>query len=187
MDIRKMVRKALLTEGKHAFANKYGCVMIYLNVEPKDWSVVEDLIDDEDLYLGDGEDSGYGKETDPHVTILFGLHEDVSDKDVEELIDKITKPNIELQKASSFKNEKFDVLKFDVESDDLIKYNKMFKTLPHTDTFPDYHAHCTIAYLKKGTADKYVKLLNDKEAITVKPDKIVYSKVNGDKKDYKLK
>ncbi len=184
MNIRQMVRKALLKEGKHSISNDYGCVMIFLQVDPKGWVSILDIIDDKDLYLGEKDESGFGKETEPHTTILYGIHADVPDEDVEKLIEKIKTPKIKLEKVSSFKNEKFDVLKYDVESADLHKLNKEFKTLPHTSTFPEYHPHITIAYLKKGTADKYIKLLNDKDAINIEPEKIVYSKVDGSKKRF---
>lgn len=187
MNIRQMVRKALLKEGKHSVSNDYGCVMIFFKVDVKEWDSIQDEIEEDDLYLGGEGESGFGKETEPHVTILYGIHNDVPNEDVEKLIDKVKEPSISLDKVSSFTNEKFDVLKFDVESKGLHKYNKEFKTLPHTSTFPDYHPHVTIAYLKKGKAEKYVKLLNDREPVSVEAEKIVYSKANGDKKDYELK
>lgn len=187
MNIRQMVRKALLKEGRHSISNDYGCVMIFLNVDSKEWDAIQDVIDEDDLYLGEEGESGFGRESEPHATVLFGIHADVPDTDVEELIDDVKTPSISLDKVSSFNNEKFDVLKYDVESEDLHKLNKEFKTLPHTDTFPDYHPHATIAYLKKGKAEKYIKILNDKKAISVEPDKIVYSKTDGEKKEYKLK
>lgn len=187
MNIRQMVRKALLKEGRHAISNDYGCVMVFLKVKSKDWESIQNIIDEDDLYLGDKDESGFGRESDPHITILFGIHADVPDADVESFIDEIKTPIIKLKKSSSFTNEKFDVLKFDIESEDLHKLNEKFKKLPHTDTFPEYHPHATIAYLKKGKAAKYIKIINDMKLIDVKPDKIVYSKVDGSKKEYKLK
>jgi 2'-5' RNA ligase len=68
------------------------------------------------------------------------------------------------------------VLKFDVESEDLNKLNKVFSDYPNTNKFPDYHPHCTIAYLKSGKAAKYIKKAKDLVNMDIKPDKIVYSK-----------
>lgn len=187
MSIQDMVRKALLAEAKRAAYN-YGCVMIYLKVDSKDWDEIQDLIDDEDLYVGTGEEEGkFGRETEPHVTILYGIHDDVPDADVEAIINDIKKPELDLQKVSTFDNEEFDVLKFDVDSPYLHELNKKFKKLPYTTKHEDYHPHSTIAYLKHNTKDKYLKLLNDRKAIKVEPEKIVYSKPNGTKKHFKLK
>lgn len=186
MNIRDSLRAALL-EGAHkdANGNKYGCVMVFLDFDKSDWEKMQDIIDDEDLYEPKGE-SGFGKEHDIHVTILYGLHKDVDDKDIAEEINKIKMPEIKLGKVSSFENDRFDVLKFDVESEDLTKLNEKFKKFPYTSDFPKYHPHCTIAYVKKGLAKKYIDKLNKADKIEVQPDKIVYSKANGEKKDYKL-
>lgn len=182
-----MVRKALLKEGKHSVTNDYGCVMVFFDVNKNDWDLIQSKIDEDDLYLGAEDESGYGREVEPHVTILYGIHTDVADDEVEELIEQIKKPKITLDKVSTFSNPKFDVIKFDVESDDLHKYNKLLKTLPHTDTYPEYHPHVTIAYLKKGVVDKYLKKFKDVKPLDVKVNNIVYSKANGDRKDYDLK
>lgn len=192
MDIRKQLKQLLLEKSKEQ-KFKYGCVMVYLEVSEKKWKSIQNVIADEDLYTGEGGDEGrgYGKEQDPHVTILYGIHADVPDEDVEELIDGIETPSIDLQKVSTFDNELFDVLKFDIESPDLIALNKKFKELPHTSDYPDYHAHATIAYLKKGTAKKYVDKLNTRPPLSIKPEKIVYSKptdsAGKSKKTYKIK
>lgn len=68
----------------------------------------------------------------------------------------------------------------------LHKLNKKFRKYPFTSDYPDYHPHCTIAYVKAGTSDKYIKKLNDLEFIKAEPEKIVYSKANGEKINYKL-
>lgn len=67
------------------------------------------------------------------------------------------------------------------------KLNKNFREFPHTNTYPDYHPHCTIAYLKPKMADKYIKKLNDSIEMEMTPNNIVYSKVDGSKKTYNFK
>jgi 2'-5' RNA ligase len=188
MDIKKALREALEEKAKPHRKHVYGCVMVYLKVDEKEWEALQSKIDEKDIYNGEeGAEGGFAREYDPHATILFGLHDDVPDEDVEKVIDAMTEPDIEMQKISSFNNEQFDVLKFDVESSDLNKYNKEMSKLPHTNKFPDYHPHVTIAYLKKGTAAKYVKEFAKIKPIEVEVDKIVYSKVDGSKKNYKIK
>jgi 2'-5' RNA ligase len=187
MDIKKKLRNALLNEGKHkGHKNEYGCLMVYLDIDKKDWDNIQNMIDDDDLYV-DKDDPSYGRETEPHATVLFGFHEEVKDEDIEKEIDKVKTPKIEFKEISSFTNEKFDVLKFDVDSEDMHKMNAKFKKFPHTNSFPDYHPHVTIAYLKPKTAEKYIKKMKGMENIPIKLDKLVYSKPNGTKKTYGLK
>jgi 2'-5' RNA ligase len=102
-------------------------------------------------------------------------------------IDEVKPPKIGFKGISAFSNEKFDVLKFDVDSEDMHKMNAKFKKFPHTNNFPDYHPHVTIAYLKPKTADKYIKKMKGMEDMPIKLDKLVYSKPDGDKKTYELK
>jgi len=184
MNLKNKIREALLEKQKREY--EYGCVMVDLSVDKKEWDNIQKMVDEDDIYFGTEEDQGYGRELEPHVTALYGIHDDVLDEDVEKIIAKFTKPEIKLKKISAFKNEKFDVLKFDVESLDMHEMNDMLKKLPYTTNYPDYHPHATICYLKNGTADKYVKKLSDIEPIIATPDIVVYSKPDGSKKKYNL-
>jgi len=185
MDIKQTLRKALL-EGKHkktTHKNEYGCLMVNLEIDQKDWDKLSSIIKDEDLYQPE-DDPTYGRETEPHVTVLFGLHGDIPDADIEKQIAKMKKPELSFKGISAFKNELFEVLKFDVESEDMHKLNKEFRKFPHTTSYPNYHPHCTIAYVKPNMADKYIKKLNELKDIKSTVSDIVYSKVDGTKKTY---
>jgi len=173
-----------LNEGKHNHKYEYGCVMVYVNVNEDIWASYSDMIDKDDLYLGSDDDTGYAFETEPHITLLFGLHADVPLSDVESVISKIEEPSMVLQKISSFNNPQFGVLKFDVESDDLHKYNNMLTKLPHTTSYPDYHPHCTIAYIKPDKIQKYVDKFSNIEPLEFTVNKIVYSYPPDNKKEY---
>ena len=170
---------SLITEGESK-KTKYGCVMLYL--EPTDELIsLQDKIDDDDVFheMIDGEDD-YGRtlKNKYHVTVLYGLHEEVTDEDVKDVLASESIPEINLKNISIFENDKFDVVKIDVESEGLNKLNKKLSEYPHTTDYPDYHAHMTIAYVKKGEGKKYIETLKDLEAT---PKKFVYSKINGDK------
>ena len=171
---------------------KYGCVMLFFDF-PK-MGELHDKIEEDDIYSEDG----HGLESEPHCTLLYGLHdEEIEDEDVFDIVMKELDDNkikLTLFNASLFEND-YDVLKFDVkqniegeddkdystDNDVLYDINKaLTKDFPFTTDFPDYHSHCTVGYLNKGSGKKYVKEFKDQE-YEVTPKKIVYSKSNGDK------
>lgn len=185
--IKENLRKILLE--KKGDSHDYGCAMLFFKIPKKKWNELQSMIDDDDIYTVEG-DRSYGREDEPHVTLLYGLHATIPDEKVEEISKKMEIVELNLKKISIFENEKFDVVKFDIIGDSKKKLSKMnseYAKLPHTTDYPDYHPHSTIAYVKAGTGKKYIKTLSDDEAITVKPTEIVYSKANGDKEKYKLK
>ena len=49
----------------------FGCLMV--NVPIKNWDDVLALIDPEDVY----DEPGYGLESEPHITVLYGFHDEV--------------------------------------------------------------------------------------------------------------
>ena len=180
--LREGLQKSSLIQQPRKY--DYGCVMTGLELDKESWNTIQGMIDEEDVYFGKEDDKGYGREMEPHVTILYGIHEDVPLEDVENKINSIKSVDILLDAISSFTNEEFDVLKFDIKSNDLSNLNADFKKLPHTSKYPDYHPHATIAYLKKGLADKYIKKMKKVKPLETIPSKLLYSMPNGDKKEY---
>ena len=71
-----------MKEGKSGSLYKYGCVMLELNIQ--NWDDLTKSIDPNDVYLP--EDPSHGIETDPHVTILYGLHRGVTPEQVKSAI-----------------------------------------------------------------------------------------------------
>ena len=180
MNIRKLVRKALLTEAeKKDHKHEYGCLMVFLDVNKESWKELQNMIDEDDLYTEEG-DTSYGREDEPHVTILYGLHDDIEDEDIEEDINDIKEPKIAFKSISSFDNPKYDVLKFDATGEILHDINKKLTTYPHTNNFPDYHPHMTIGYLKPGKGEVYAKQFQGL-SFSVRPTHVVYSHPNGSK------
>lgn len=106
-----------------------------------------------DLYVLE---TGHGRELDPHITILYGLHSQ-DPKEFESFLDHNKKVlKVKLGKISLFKtNDSFDVVKIEVISQDLININhKIKRTFTHTSSYPKYIPHITIAYVKKGKGDE---------------------------------
>jgi hypothetical protein len=168
-------------DDNHKF--KFGCLMLYFDI-PK-WSKITDLISKEDIY----DEPSYGLETEPHVTLLFGLHDDeVNIDDLKKVVRKYANKPITVQAVglSTFQNEHapYDVVKLDIKGDALNKINKALKKHPHTSSFPDYHPHMTIAYVKKGMGPKYEKKF--KKPIELIGDRIVYSKPDKTKINWSL-
>lgn len=159
---------------------EYGCLMLQLNI-PNLVESAENIIKSDDIY--NDENNSYGLEIDPHVTILYGLHKDIDDNKIIKLCKLLKAPKLKLKTISLFENE-YDVLKFDVESDDLILYNELVKnTFEYTSNYPDYHAHVTIAYLNKGKGKDYLdnKELNNFLTENIEITNFYYSKANGEK------
>lgn len=151
--IKKLSRlRGLLLQFKRS---KFCCTMVPLEGEAADKiKAMGESIPDEDL----GED---GRETDPHITLLYGLHDSDPAK-VKKLLSRIKRPiQFKLGKVSLFPGEDagkdYDVVKVEVHSPDLHQLNKLLKTLPHTDNWPEYKPHATIGYVKKGLGTKYQK------------------------------
>ena len=146
----------------------YGCVM--LDSKISDWEEKHiGGIDPKDVYIKPYDDS-YGLEDNPHVTIIYGIHEDEIDPEVVmEVIKKNMKPvTVTIDNISIFSKNEYDVVKYDVPVTDQLKEyrNKFEKTFPNTQTFPEYHPHITLAYVKPGEGQKYIKKLDEPFEVT---------------------
>lgn len=179
MDIRKAINQLLLEDHKHEF----GCAMLYFDFpQMKD---IHNQIDKNDIYV-DPEDPSFGLESEPHCTLLFGLHPEVTTEDVTKVIDGHDLDQIFLaHNISTFDNPNYDILKFDIGykirgGNILGKINNQLRTFPHTNDFPDYHPHMTIAYLNKGEGQKYVDKFKGNQ-FNLNPSYAVYSKPDGTK------
>lgn len=169
----------LITEKSETQSYSSGCIMGYFDMnEP----FVHPIIDENDLY--NNEENEYGLEIEDHVTVLYGLHDDeINEEGLLSLLKIINCPIVDLTGITLFQNEKYDVVKYDVINEDLVSFNNaLSKLVPNTQSFPDYHAHSTIAYCKPGSGEKYVQMFD--EPIKRQISYWVYSKANG--KKYKV-
>lgn len=168
---------------KSTSRNSFGCAMLYVAFE--ELAEVQSLIDPNDVY-NEVNDQSYGFEDEPHITLLYGFKRNVTADDIEEVTDMFTYFTCKLSNPSLFSSEKYDVLKFDVVGDNLKETNKQLKQLKHKPTHPIYHPHLTVAYLKAGMGEKYVKLLKSKklDKFWVAPQFVVFSTY--DEKKYKI-
>jgi 2'-5' RNA ligase len=145
------------------------------------WNEVLKYIDPADIY--DDETKDYGLEHNPHVTLLYGLKNEISVNYLKDYLGYLTS-NIEIKLVgiSIFENDNYDVVKFTVESDDLKQINKKLNKLPNKQTYPEYVPHITIAYVKPSQGKKYVKKLSN--PTTIDANTFIYS--DGDKNSKNL-
>jgi len=185
----KKQRKLMgIFEDKKRRKNEYNCAMLYFDF-PELKSIISE-IDKDDVYTDPNDDS-FGLEKEPHVTLLFGLHKEVTLDDVKRVIDNYTFSDLMAENISIFENKLYDVLKFDINyqtSGDtfLHKCNKELKEFPYTSDYPEYHPHLTIGYLKPGCGKKYLNKFDNKKYI-LKPKKAVYSLIDGSQHNIKIK
>jgi DNA topoisomerase-1 len=131
-----------------AASSKRGCLMAML---PDD--LAEELIQWGKANIpADDLDPKEGMEMEKHVTVLYGFD---TDFDTSRLAPLLTKPiAMTLGKITRFRcpDKGYDVLKVDIESPDAEALNaaikKAFMDDGVTPSGYDYHAHCTLAYIK---------------------------------------
>lgn len=148
---------------------------------------IQKKIEEKDLYFKNDEKDSFGFENEPHVTLLYGFHDDSKPNDILECIKEFEIPEkLVLSHMSLFENDKFDVLKFDLKHNKLFEINKkLSESFEYTTDFPDYYIHSTICYLKPGLGKKYVEKLKNEE-LEVECKKIVYSDKDNKKTEFLL-
>ena len=174
--IPESVKQKLMENNRY----DYGCVMLEFTFTelPK----LHELISEEDIRYDEADDS-FGLEDEPHTTLLYGLHEEVTLEDVKKVLEQFTFYTVKVHNPSLFENEGFDVLKFEVVGDSLHEVNAKLKEFPHTSRFPEYHPHLTIGYLKPGKGKKYVEMIKEQfdSEFWLAPQHATFSHPNGTK------
>ena len=134
-----------------AASSKAGCLMAMLpDIAAKDFTKWAAGAVPADALTGDG------LETEPHVTVLYGFDTGFDAKKLEAVVGEFghRKPiTFTVGKLSRFACDGFDVVKFDVDSQDLVALNSVLATAFGDDITPSQHAynpHLTVAYVKTG-------------------------------------
>jgi 2'-5' RNA ligase len=134
---------------------EYGCVMVDYNFS--NWSELLQSINQDDLYEVEGKN--YGLQTRPHLTLLYGIHEEVTDDQILKCFDGFTEDDFKVQidGVSIFENPEFEVVKLEIDkSSKLQEINRRLSELPNSNQFPEYKPHITLAYVKKGKGQRYI-------------------------------
>jgi hypothetical protein len=160
---------------------KFGCVM--LEVPISNWDEIIS-ISKEDIYEVEGEN--YGLQTNPHVTILYGLHEEVSLDHVKSVFEGLNESiDIKIEGIGVFENKDFDVVKFNViPSRTLQDLHDRLSEFPNSNEYPEYTPHITIAYVKKGCSKKYEDPTYTHSVDNI--DEVCYSIPNGSKEYFSI-
>jgi hypothetical protein len=133
----------------------YDKIAVMYRIEPKNWDKILTQVKTSDIYI-DLKENIKGLEQEPHVTILYGIEPTEDKKKLLNICKQFPKIEIEGTGVSIFKNEKFDVLKIDVNPIKLLPIHNFLKdNFEFENDYPDYHPHITIAYLKPNCGKKY--------------------------------
>jgi 2'-5' RNA ligase len=144
--------KSLILENEKS----YGCIMAEILGESREAILKYNKNHISDNVIYDNPKHEFGREMESHITIKFGLTKDYKPFEIDEMFSKISPFNVSFSGISLFENDKFDVVKLDVESNILKKLNEQFSKLPNEDEHPEYHPHCTLAYVKKGEGKQFI-------------------------------
>ena len=111
-------------------------------------SVNKNLIDEKNLF-------GDGFEDEPHVTIFYGLHSLDPAKKIIDIFEDYPRFELTLGNLSLFKEEKYDVIKVDIECNDLVSLRTLIMNSGEyfSTTYPEYIPHMTVAFVKPDIYD----------------------------------
>jgi len=160
--------KNILNESANQEEPIYAFLMVRFKM-PSFISEIMDNIDGNDLY-SDPEDqlNRYGLERESHVTLFPCLDKEVSLNDICSYLPNVRTLRASLKNISLFEQEKYNVLKADVDEDsNLFELNNKLSKHFVCHSEYSYHPHMTIAYIKKDAkANNMVRELNTKVELT---------------------
>lgn len=158
-----MIKLIHLLEGKY----DYGCIMACVD-EHSTSKILEFNYKtiSEDIIYKEGNDCG--REHHPHITIKYGLIESYTEEQMKGMLHTVIPFDVQIKGIGVFENDKFDVIKLEVDGKGLRILNELFNKLPNHDAHPTYQPHLTLGYVKKGTGKKFVKPVSKFARIPVK-------------------
>ena len=129
-----------------------------------------------------------GRESEHHLTILYGLTSPTPD-DVESFAKASCPVSLMTNGVSVFETEEHDVVKIDVISPSAeLLHSVLKKYVPNEDKWPAYRPHITLAYVKKGLGRVYCApgLMPTFIGDVFSSKTLIFSSLNGEKTRLKL-
>jgi 2'-5' RNA ligase len=169
--------------GQHDYSSVQVNVPQVLAIQMVKWG--EKHIPDKELYNPNS--PAHGRESEMHITLLYGIHSKTSNK-VEALLKDEAPFTVKLGNISVFTtNDDFDVIKVEADGPKLFDLNRLLKNnIVNTQSFPSYKPHITIAYVKKGAGKDLVGNGEFRE-IAWTANTIIFSSMDGHKVPIRLK
>lgn len=161
-------------KNKEQKGREYAFLMLGYEM-PKIIKEIQNRIPNEIVYTDSERPHMYGKEMEPHVTIVPCLSNSTKLDDIKGYLRPISDYMAYIKGISLFNNELYDVLKCDIVCKPLHDTNKsILKDFESYSEFKDnYQPHLTIAYLNKGQGTEYVKDFD--KLIQIEPTVFSYS------------
>jgi 2'-5' RNA ligase len=146
-------------------SNKFNWAFLMLDVMiPRELQEIQNNLLVHDIY--DNEAHEYGIELEPHITIYPCMDNDINILELLESLPKLFDFDLivsrdALSAFTDMEGKDYDVLKLDIKSTALNKlHDELAKKYVSHSEFKEYHPHITIAYIKKGLANKYIHQLS---------------------------
>ncbi len=147
-----MINLMKLYEGKY----DYGCIMACIDQDAagKILDFNYKTVHENFIYT---EGTEYGREKHPHVTIKYGLTQSYTEEQMKQVLRNVIPFDIKVKGVGIFENDRFDVVKLEVDGRELRVLNELFSKLPNHDSHPIYTPHMTLAYVKKGHGKRFAR------------------------------
>jgi len=165
-----------LSEREDAEAHEYASTQVEASpaIADKIATWAEENIEEDDL-------AEYGVETDSHITVLYGLHDD-DPGPIYGSVRNFEPFTVRLGPLEMFEAEKYDVLYISADSPELEALHDKLAELEHTNTHPEYTPHLTIAYLESGTGQQYIdEFAEEFSGEEFEVEEIIFSDTTGER------
>lgn len=167
---------------RHGFSSVY--IPIVGSLAEAILSFGEDTVSESDLFI-DNESLFYGREDEPHITIVYGMHAD-GPEEVAPIFEKHMPFTVTFGLIDSFNRMDFDVLIIRAYSKKLHElHHEVMEKTKTTSKFKYYEPHCTLAYVQKGKC-KDLMGVDEFEGVEIEVSKLIFSNKVGVKTDLRM-
>ena len=123
--------------------------------------------------------SAKGRELSPHITVKYGFPSHIQLEDVRSIAQLFQPFKVKFGQISLFENDDFDVVKVEVDSQELRRLNNLLSFLPNSDEHVEFNPHLTIAYVLSGLGWLFCNMRNELLNVEYEVREIVFSDEDG--------